>query len=135
MKFIYFCLSVTFLASAVVVGQFNGHGDLPPPSSAGNVPTDNNQDENCIELDALKEYYCTTDKCKDFYTKGCYEKVNNQTPNCGAVKKCMEDRIEHYKNKAEKKHSANSAFSSAQPSSLMIIPVITFSVLNSFKLL
>ena len=90
--------------------QYNVSPDLPAPSA---VDADDDSgisnDPDCLELDALKSYLCNTDKCKDFYTKGCTDPVNGKAPTCTMIKKCTEDRIEHYKNKAEKKHLGNSA--------------------------
>jgi hypothetical protein len=84
------------------LAQSNLDTDLPPPSAVdGDEISD---DTDCLELDALKSYLCNTDKCRDFYTKGCLEPVNGKTPTCTMVKKCTEDRIEHYKSKAERKH-------------------------------
>jgi hypothetical protein len=54
--------------------------------------TEDNDDLDCIEVEALKEYYCKTDKCMHFFTKTCFDVVNNQLPTCASVKKCFEDR-------------------------------------------
>ena len=116
------CLSFVLLA-AVCEARPDG---LPPPTA---IET-GTEDENCIELEALKEYYCNTQKCKDFYTKTCYEE-GKPRPACAEVKKCMEDRIKHYKDKAEKRLPGNlsNKFTVSCP---VLFSLVAFSVVKSF---
>ena len=110
--------------------QSNVGPDLPAPSAV-DVNNDDDRisnDLDCLELDSLKAYLCNTQNCKDFYTKGCYDLVNGKTPTCATVKKCTEDRIEHYKNHAEKHHRGNSA--SKTSVSIFIAFLTAFAVLK-----
>ena len=47
--------------------------DLPAPTA---IKDENDDDPNCLELAAVLDFYCNTDKCKDFYSKGCYNLVS-----------------------------------------------------------
>ena len=108
--------------------QSNVGPDLPAPSAVDVNNDGISNDLDCLELDSLKAYLCNTQNCKDFYTKGCYDLVNGKTPTCATVKKCTEDRIEHYKNHAEKHHRGNSA--SKTSVSIFIAFLTAFAVLK-----
>ena len=112
MRPIFFLLLATALVgSSLAHPEPQSNVDLPSPSAVDGSNDDSgiSDDPECLELDALKSYLCNTDKCKDFYTKGCNEPVNGRAPTCSMIKKCAEDRIEHFKGNAEKKHLGNSA--------------------------
>ena len=72
-----------------------------------------------FKVEALKEYYCKTDDCKHFFTRTCYEVVNNALPTCATVKKCVEDRAEQYPDRAEKWHTAHVPMGSGASSGSM----------------
>jgi hypothetical protein len=45
------------------------------------------------------------------------------------VKKCIEDRVAYYKNKAEKRHLAGSA-SKSSPASMFLLATMTFAIIK-----
>jgi hypothetical protein len=119
MKYLLICC----LAFVLVAGN-------PQASTAIETTT---EDENCIEVEAIKEYYCKTDRCKDFYTKNCYDLVDNKAPPCITVKKCIEDRVQHYKDHVENLHNKNSSPQSFQSCLHLVLTLIILAVANAFN--
>ena len=44
--------------------------------------------EGCTQLDVLNSF-CNSRKCRNFYTKNCYEDAEGHPPKCDAVEKCL----------------------------------------------
>ena len=89
------------------------------------------EDENCIEVEAIKDYYCNTDRCKDFYTSGCYDLVNLKAPSCESVKKCIENKVQHYKDHVDNFHNKNSSPQFLQSYLHLVLPLIILTALNN----
>ena len=73
----------------------------------------------------MKEYYCKSDGCKHFYTRGCYDVVNNELPTCATVKRCVEDKADKFPDMAEKWHTAHVKMNSGVASMVSGISFIT----------
>ena len=121
------------LTSATTIG--------PPKSTAATTTSSSTtttaptctttEDENCIEVEAIKDYYCTTDRCKNFYTLGCYGLVNLKAPSCESVKKCSEDKVQHYKEHVDNFHNKNSSPQFHQSYLHLVLPLIIATALNN----
>ncbi len=46
--------------------------------------------EGCTQIDVLNSF-CSSRKCRNFYTKNCYEDVEGHPPKCDAVEKCLSE--------------------------------------------
>ena len=57
-----------------------------------------NSSSNCSKV--LKGY-CNTEKCKNFYTKGCYKLVSNSTNSCQEIENCLEETNSDQNNEVE----------------------------------
>ena len=124
------------LVSCLVVGSLGKpqHRHQMSPILNG-TSTEDNDDIDCIEVEALKEWYCMSQKCKDFFVKTCYDVVNNTLPTCASVKRCFEDRTEQFMNKAEKWHTSHTHPNSAaifSQSWILLVLIPLFSVVNMF---
>ena len=49
--------------------------------------------EGCLDIRVLNDY-CRSPRCKNFYTKNCFESGNGEPPTCAEVEQCMGQNVE-----------------------------------------
>ena len=53
------------------------------------------QFEGCLDIRVLNDY-CRSPRCKNFYTKNCYESGDGEPPTCAEVEQCMSQNEEGF---------------------------------------